>query len=384
MIQIGNAKISKTFCTLITLFCILSFIGCDGDSNDAKQSEEMSKGGASTAGNDEAAGEDQTSTDAMMGGQSTSTEGNSDGGESEPAPEPAPPAFCPNEIMEVQDARALTLPYPILLGADHRNDSARWTLEVHMNEVIRPGTYPLEGLTPDDCYLCVYLNFNCVQNSCAARLFANQGTVVVSEIGEGGDYLQGTILEADFKQIQAGNTLVEPSRKICLQEQEFDVTLPALLNDSVLDFQLQNCETGEMVSLYDQSANQNGVWFIATAGWCPSCREHLSNIHEDMTTLEQGKVKPMFVVMEDDNYQPATAEFCRAYGRRYAPDSSNFYVDPNLNESTRYINRYTKSDGSWGIPWNNLIEADTHTLLFSDNALAPQELTRILNEILNR
>ena len=92
----------------------------------------------------------------------------------------------------------------------------------------------------------------------------------------------------------------------------------------------------------------------------------------------------MFVVTQDDDFYPATLEFCRAYGRRYSDTSENFYLDPNLMTSLKYIHRYPDEMGEVGIPWDNLIEAETLKVLYSDNGAPPSEMTETLNELLNR
>lgn len=372
------------FC-LIALCVSLGLSACDGDSKSQSQEAGGSPEGATMTPGGSEGGEAGAMDPAGAEDGGSASAGTPEAGSPEGGEEPPPP-FCPNEIMEVQSSRGITLPIPTFIGVDDRNESATWRLEVEMFGVTQPGSYSLDGSTPDNCTVCVIARYNCTQRGCAANLLATEGTVVVSELGEGGDRLTGTILEAGFKMLAGDGSLSDPSIPVCIQEQTYDTVLPALVDDVVPNYKLQNCETGLMESIYSKTADQNGLWLIATAGWCPACREHLGNIHEnDLPILAQGRVKPMFVVMEDDNYGPATAEFCRAYGRRYAIDSSNFYVDPNLDLTIRNIWRYSQPDGTWGIPWNNLIEGgDSNTLLYSDNESAPSELTRLINELLSR
>jgi len=377
--------------TAVALLTALCLTACDGDSkaktSDGGEAPEGATMNAVAGAQGGEMGAVMAPEAGEMGGMSVMEGGDMVAGTPVGGEEPPPPpAFCPDEIMEVQQSRGFTLPYPVFSGIDDRSDSARWSINVGMVVAARAGSYSLEGSTPDDCFICASIGYNCTQNGCAARFFATEGTVVVTEMGDGGDRLTGTILEAKFMQIGAGNTLREPDMPVCLQEQEFDVVLPALVDDVVPNYKLQNCETGVMENLYTKTQDQNGLWMIATAGWCPACRQHLNDIHNNnLETLEQGRVKPMFVVIENDSYEPATVEFCRAYGRRYADDSSNFYVDPNLDMTSKNIWRYTQPDGSWGIPWNNLIEGgDSNVLLYSDNEGPRSGLTQTLNELLNR
>jgi hypothetical protein len=274
-------------------------------------------------------------------------------------------------------------PYPQYIGVDDRFESGVNILQINMTGAARAGTYSLEGNTPEDCDVCAYIALGCGQNGCREVFFANKGTAIVTEMGEGGDQLTGRLVEADFMVRNEDGSLSEPDRQICLQEHAFDVTLPALVGDEVPDFQLQNCETGELESVAAKGQGQNGIWYIATAGWCPACRQHLNSIHNnDLETLAAGGVTPMFVVTEDDSYEPATLEFCRAYGRRYADSSANFYLDANLETTSTNMSLYVGDDGSFGLPWNALLEGDTNTLLHADGANT--NLGAVLNDLLNR
>jgi hypothetical protein len=255
-------------------------------------------------------------------------------------------------------------------------------VQINMAGAARAGTYSLEGNTPEDCAVCAYVALNCGNNGCEEVYFATSGTAVVTEMGEGGGRLTGQLIEAGFERLVDG-ALEAPSRQICFQEHSFDVPLPALLGDTVADFQLQNCETGELESVSAKGEGQNGVWYIATAGWCPACRQLLNNIHNsNLDVLAQGRVTPMFVVTEDDSYGPASLEFCRAYGRRYASTSANFYLDANLEKTSSYMSLYVGDDGSFGLPWQAIFEGDTNELLHVDGSGSNGQA--VLNELLNR
>ena len=90
---------------------------------------------------------------------------------------------------------------------------------------------------------------------------------------------------------------------------------PTEVGDTIPDdFALQNCETGEMVNVKEFGANAQGIWYFATAGWCPACRRTLNILFADVfPTYTEETIRPMIVVSEDDQAEPATLAFCRTY-----------------------------------------------------------------------
>lgn len=284
--------------------------------------------------------------------------------------------------MEPQSSSGSTLPAPGYSAVDDRFDASVYNLSMEMTGIARPGTYSLEGSTPDDCNICTFVGYNCTQNGCGAVFFATEGTVTVTEIGDGGGRLTGTLTEAGFMRIGPERTLVEPDEQVCLQELNFDVVIPTLVDNIVPDFKLQNCETGLMENISAKREGLNALLYVATTGWCPFCREFISDLlGRQSAALAAGGVKPMFVVAENDNYEPATVEYCRAYGRRYADTAIDFYVDPSV-EKTRANFWVFDEEGGFGYPWTALLNGADATLLYS-GPRGP-ELQSAINEAMRR
>ncbi len=280
----------------------------------------------------------------------------------------------------MQRARGETDPAPSYTGIDDRL-STNSLIQVVATLAPRAGTYTLDGKTPETCAVCVYVALGCGQQGCSEVYFANKGTAVISEMGDPGGRFTGTIREAGFMKLNAQTgELSAPEREICLQEHAFDVVMPAKVGYQVPEFALQNCETGEFERFSGIADAHSGIWYIATAGWCPACRQHLTELHSGpIADLEAAGVKMMFVVTEDDSYEPATLEFCKAYSGRYTQDARNFYVDASLERTSANMSLYLNEDGSFGLPWNAIIEGETRVMLHADGA--GTDLNEALNQV---
>ncbi len=88
----------------------------------------------------------------------------------------------------------------------------------------------------------------------------------------------------------------------------------------------------------------------------------------------------MFVVTENDSYRPATLEFCKSYSTRYTSDARNFYLDANLERTSANMSLYLNEDGSFGLPWNAVIEGGTGVMLHADGA--GTDINAALNRII--
>ena len=111
-----------------------------------------------------------------------------------------------------------------------------------------------------------------------------------------------------------------------------DETRYDCVGETVSNFQLQSCETGEMVNFHDINSSALGTWLMMTAGWCSACSQTIPQVFDIIQGDLAGEdFDYVIVVGEDDNFQPADLSFCRdQYAPRYGQGTSNFYVDPGF------------------------------------------------------
>ena len=148
-------------------------------------------------------------------------------------------------------------------------------------------------------------------------------------------------------------------------------------------FALQNCETGEMVNIKDFGAEAKGIWYFATAGWCPACRQALTYLFAEVfPTFSSETIRPMIVVSEDDQAEPATLAFCRSYASRYTDTAIDFYVDASLDVTFANMWAYFDDDGVFGLPWQAVIEGGTGVYIYGDGAPGTDDVEDVINRLM--
>ena len=279
------------------------------------------------------------------------------------------PFECAQDALVVQQTRISPEPNLMITGIDDRFNFNN-ILQVELTTLPAVGMgISLEGSTPQDCDVCVYMGLQC-EDGCAEVYFATGGEFTLTEYGGESGEVSYEVSSLTFSRIDREAGELDPPDGTCISDQSFSGTAPALVGDTVPStFMLQNCETGDMVNVKEFGADAQGVFFIATAGWCPACRTLISGLFGDFF-VEYGTdiVKPMIVVTEDDQYAPATLAFCKNYARRYTDDATHFYLDANLDASFTNIWSYIGDDGMFGLPWKVLIDGASSEILFVDGA----------------
>jgi hypothetical protein len=298
-----------------------------------------------------------------------------------------PPSYCAEDYFTRETESASVTPIPTYNASmPGVRDIYTTYLQVEMTLATRPGSYDLAGKTPETCAVCVYLFENCRQGECQHIYFADHGTVRMTELGGSGGKLSGTMDEVGFARLDRDSgTLIESSETgVCVESYEFSTALPALVDYPVPEFSLQNCTTGEIESIYDYGDGAQGIWYIATAGWCPACRQHLNNLFSNIfPTFTDDSIRPMIVVTEDDNYEPATLDFCKSYLRRYPAEwAPFFYLDAGLATTFSNMWIYLDENGSFGLPWNALIRSSDRVMTHADGA-PRANLQNAVNAMLN-
>ena len=242
------------------------------------------------------------------------------------------------------------------------------------------GGYDLEGSTLADCRICV-LACDVVDGACTKRYLADEGVVNLTQRGsEIGDPIAFELHRVRFTEVtieaERHTTVVPEGVTWCGDGISFEAELaaqPAMLGDTVRDFELQNCKTGEFQSVHDIGADVQALWFVATAGWCPACHAYLPQVFEAVAPIPKTRLEVIVVLGENQNYGQPTLEYCRQYVARYAgEDGSRFYLDHNGVSAfgTMFSSMwpYVGGRGEFGLPWNAVLAGGTYRYEYADGA----------------
>lgn len=242
---------------------------------------------------------------------------------------------------------------------------------------VGPGSYDLAGATPETCDVCAFRLDDCDAStqSCGTTVNALEGWVELST--SDASRLAGTLHNVAFGDAES-----------CADGFTFNVGIlpeePARIGDEVLDFQLTNCGTGEPMSVREIAGGREGFWFIATAGWCPACRQFIPEVLTMLETIDPMTLDVAFVVGENNEYLEPDVEFCRRYAQSYGASPDLFFIDHDGTYSFAttfsYLWPYPTEDGAFGLPWNAIIDGNTFEYLYSDGA--GLDLQATLDEIL--
>ena len=281
---------------------------------------------------------------------------------------------------------------------------------------MQPGRYDLAEIGQDisACQICVIgqQNINFQRRTRDHILMGKTGIVEIVSIGDVGEAFQARFIDVKMHKVEirrAGflNTLtseyVEPDYVRCADGFEVDVirkARPAMIGEPVPEFELMNCETGEMESVHEIAASTGAIWFIGTAGWCGACRRLFTQgdmggrgvpspmQYSNDTPPERARV--IIVMGEDSGHMQADRDECRRYARGYTEQfgdgiSAKFYVDHDgLNAFSQlfgHLNTYTSADGRFGLPWNAVVQGgETPTYRYADRSGQPERLIDILTQ----
>jgi len=319
-----------------------------------------------------------------------------------PATEP-PRALCEGEPFGAVDEQVtVTATGLTYQGVDgNANPLSALIIEIRSpNGEVTPGVYDLAGTNFRSCEVCVLGLRGCnpMTGLCAQRFYPREGQVEITALGaDAGERFTATLRGIDMVEVDIDpNSLrsfpVDNGDTWCNPEQAIDLEIaaqPARLRETVRDFSLQNCETEEFVSIYDLGATAKGLWFIATAGWCPACAEFVPNAIMAIGDIERqlgpDALKPVIILGENANYGRPTLNYCKSYAARYDQSAARFYIDHDGTGSFattfQYIWPYPGEDGSFGLPWNALIRGRTFEYFYSDRS-GESDLNTALNAIL--
>ena len=165
-----------------------------------------------------------------------------------------------------------------------------------------PGIIDLSGSTYSTCDFCAVAYLNCTSEStCETTLFADEGTVSITDLSELSLPFKAELSGVVFKEIELDTfthlaSVVEGGRSWCAEDFHFEAKLnrydpsavggeeegsvePGVayeecvasgsgkgVGHNIADYSLQNC-AGESVPLHSRCGTTKAVWIIASAGW---------------------------------------------------------------------------------------------------------------------
>jgi hypothetical protein len=319
-----------------------------------------------------------------------------------PEPDAAPLPTCEGEAFAAVNERATLeaagLHYQGLDG--EANPMNAVLLDIRDTEGrIGPGLYDLAGTNLADCEVCVagLKGCNPATGRCQQVFYPKSGVVEITALGAVGEHFTATLHGVEFEEVTVApntnrSTPVEGGDTWCNADQVIDLEIlprPVMLGEVVSDFQLQNCGTGEMVSMHELGANAKAMWFVASAGWCSACAQFLPGVFDAIGQI-QGQLgadalKPVIIVGEDANYGQPDVAFCRSYADHYGADPNIFYVDHDGTGSFattfQHIWPYIGPNGEFALPWNALVRGTTFEYFYADRS-GESDLNTALNAIL--
>lgn len=189
------------------------------------------------------------------------------------------------------------------------------------------------------------------------------------------------------------STKVEGGIELCIDEVEIDAlvidpqnpcpsTHVNCVQETVPDFQLMRCETGELEWVSDIVAGDKAALFMGTAGWCPACRAAMPGILRNDNQLSSRGLETIYVLGEDANYDPPTLRYCQQYGAQEGI-ADRVYMDPNFDSMFRAMYEYPSATGSIGLPWYGVVDPRDMSYVWARNAPTTETMEQALNRLLN-
>ncbi len=285
-----------------------------------------------------------------------------------------------------------------LTSSDYPFDVAVVRVDRRFGGPTEPGLYTLDGANFADCSLCVFIRQNCTRAGCGAFLLAREGQVEIMEVGQPDGQFTARLHGVVFEQVRIASgtgisTKVEGGIEMCVD----DVAIDALVIDpsnpcpsshvncvqeTVPDFQLMRCSTGELEWVSDIVAGDKAALFMGTAGWCGACRAAMPTIRGNDDRFSSRGLETIFVLSEDANYNPPSLRYCQQYGEQEGI-ADRVYMDPNFSELFRALYDYPSSSGAIGLPWFAVVDPRDMSYDWARNAPTTETMEQALNRLLN-
>ena len=257
-----------------------------------------------------------------------------------------------------------------------------------------PGEYSLDGINYRDCGLCLIAQRDCSDGFCEKTFYADEGRVVITE-------LQPGRFAAQFEDVVFHEVTIDPDTQVstrlpggdswCVDNYSFDEPFEDIVADgghpdnppvclepvactgeTVPDFELLNCGTGQPMSVRNFFAGANAAILIGASGWCSACSELLPRLADGERQTAESGVKIAYVLGDDPNYQEPSIDYCRRYASDHGIPANQMFIDHNgaQNHITLFshIWPYPDQDGAIGLPFKAVMDVGSWMLFYSDRA----------------
>jgi peroxiredoxin len=136
------------------------------------------------------------------------------------------------------------------------------------------------------------------------------------------------------------------------------------IGDTMADFTLLDCE-GNAISLSDFSGQAKAVFINNSAGWCSVCRREATRIEQIYQEYKDEGLVILGPLFETNNYEPASAAFCRAWKGQYG------WTFPTLVDDDSYFAPYypTGASGSLSAPLTILLDENMEIKALHEGAV---------------
>jgi hypothetical protein len=278
------------------------------------------------------------------------------------------------------------------------------------------GTIVMDGVNYKDCGLCPLIMSECTERgACVKSYYASRGEIDIESMSD--NRFTATLRNLVFDHVTVNEGLsipVEGGDQWCINDfqidEEFMGDIPhgggdpggggggggtptqcenpglACVGETVSDFSLTNCGTGEQVSMQSHFAGAKAAWFVLTAGWCGACSGWMPQVVSMLNNPQTEGLKAAVVVSESPDHMPATLRYCQQYAENYDIPIEMMFMDNRDGRgfATIFDNiwPYLGPDGRFGLPFNALVDAMSFEYRYADRgptgslSMAMQELLR--------
>jgi hypothetical protein len=316
-----------------------------------------------------------------------------------------PPVVCTvnNGIsadVELAGSGPTLIEYRAYMGSEVPYEVLRVQISGDNVGTVGPGVYDLAGTTFSDCQVCVSILTGCYSGPCARFFYPVEGTIEITAIGGEGERFAGHlrgIRMAEFEILPDG-IATEPlpgGDDWCIADHAFDMTAASnhdaicgrptvpCLGETVLDFSLQNCSTGEMVAMSTLAAGKKALVYSMVTGWCPYCADWMTTLVGYQTTYADAGLEVAYVYGENTSGgpQPSLAD-CLGYAARHGADPNSFYVDHDgtyaFTTTTYAMWPWLVTSDTMSLPWSTIIDPATFEYVYTSQAAPPPDFETVM------
>ena len=276
------------------------------------------------------------------------------------------------------------------------------------NPLPSTGTYDLEGVNYSECEHCFTITTDCEHGlGCQKVFYTRSGTLEISAQGGEGDQLTGVLREVVMEEVDIDSstgvsTPVDGGETWWFDEIAFDREILGFTEGScakppnkcigeiVYDFELENCETGDMMTLSEIGDGDKALWLVLTTGWCPHCADWIENtvIPQDDAEAADG-LEVVYILGENASGGEPSQSYCQTYAEQYTTDVGRFFIDYDSYSFATFFSEvwpYFTDEYTFGLPWNGVLDAQTLEYMYADRpdlgTGAGTELQSVIDDLL--